>query len=244
LSADGSYEFAHASLPATELADEKWHGFDFGAFPSEWGRAFRLRVEGEAEVGMMAAGEVAFVPYYLPRPGLVFEDGKTRVYLRVGYLPRAFVAERAIVVDNEEAVLTAIRQHADQLDEVVVLELEGETAPWAVDGQPSAAGSDAVITSYGLNRVQLRATMVEPGFVVLADSYYPGWRATVDGEHTPIYRANSVLRAVYVPAGQHEVTFVFRPLDFFVGAAVSGLALSFTVIVIIWTYRRERAGVA
>jgi hypothetical protein len=253
LSADGSYEFAHASLPTTELADETWQGFDFGAFPSEWGRAFRLRVEGEAEVGMTAAGEVAFVPYYLSRPGLVFEDGKTRVYLRDGYLSRAFVAERAVVVENEEAALTALRQHADELDEVVVVEseLEGEERPLSVIsnqlsviGPQSSGGSDVVITRYGLNQVQLRVRMAEPGFVVLADSYYPGWRATVDGEHTPIYRADSVLRAVYVPAGQHEVMFVFRPLDFFIGATVSGLALAFAFIVILWTYRQERARVA
>jgi hypothetical protein len=201
-------------------------------------------------VGLTAGGELAFVPYYLSRQGLVFEDGKTRIYRRDGYLPRAFVAEKALVVDSEEAALTAVRQHADQLDQVVVLELEGEERPLSVISNqlpvigPQASGdSNVVITSNGLNRVQLRATMAEPGFVVLADSYYPGWRATIDGEHTPIYRADSVLRAVFVPEGQHEVTFLFRPLDFFAGAAVSGLALLLTVVVVLWTYRHERAGI-
>ena len=56
-------------------------------------------------------------------------------------------------------------------------------------------------------------------------AYYPGWRATVDGQPAPIERANYAFRAVYVPAGQHTVQFVFDPLIWKVGLAVSGLTL-------------------
>ncbi|MBP8060202.1 MAG: YfhO family protein, partial [Chloroflexi bacterium] len=72
---------------------------------------------------------------------------------------------------------------------------------------------------------ELTADMAEPGFVVLGDTYYPGWQATIDGEKTPVYRANSIVRAVYVPAGQHTITFTFRPPDFIIGAFISGLTL-------------------
>lgn len=79
--------------------------------------------------------------------------------------------------------------------------------------------------------------MPEPGFVVLADTYYPGWQAILDGEKTTIYRANSILRAIYVPAGQHTITFTFRPPDFFIGLGISGLTLISCIFVILkWGY--------
>ena len=45
----------------------------------------------------------------------------------------------------------------------------------------------------------------------LADLAYPGWKAYVDGQETPIYRANYLFRSVFVPAGRHTVEFAYRP---------------------------------
>ncbi|MBK9054210.1 MAG: YfhO family protein [Chloroflexi bacterium] len=89
------------------------------------------------------------------------------------------------------------------------------------------------ITSYTLNHIELTADMAEPGFVVLGDTYYPGWQARIDGQRTHVYRANSIVRAVYVPAGQHTITFTFRPPDFIIGAVVSGLTLLGCVFVLL-----------
>jgi len=60
--------------------------------------------------------------------------------------------------------------------------------------------------------------------LVLSEVYYPGWRATVDGEPAPILRVDSILRAVPVPAGAHRVEMRFVPLSFWLGAGISGLA--------------------
>jgi hypothetical protein len=162
--------------------------------------------------------------------------GKTQIYPKDNYAPRAFVAPKALIVEGEEAALATLLQHAGQLDQLVVLELAGQAPPPTL-GSPMAGPSTVVITRYSLNRAQLRANMAGPGFVVLADSYYPGWQATLDGVSTPLYRANSLLRAVYVPEGEHDLVFVFRPLDFFVGLGVSGLTLLLCLVALAWTYR-------
>jgi uncharacterized membrane protein YfhO len=62
---------------------------------------------------------------------------------------------------------------------------------------------------------------------VLSDVYYPGWVATVDGVETPIHRTNYAFRSVSVPAGDHIVTFTYRPASFRYGiyGSVAGLVI-------------------
>lgn len=242
LSADGVYEFAHAEANVAELRSEAWHSFFFSPFPSEWGRAFLFRVEFSGTGGEVLLGaslhEAAFAAYYLPRPGLVYEDGKTRVYLNEGYFPRAFVATEASIVADEAAALAAAREHADELDQHVFLELENQPPPPDL-GSPAASSSVVTITSYRLNEVELKATMAASGFVVLSDTYYPGWRVTIDGRPVPVYRANALVRAVYVPAGEHTIRFFFRPADFLAGAGISGVTL-LGCVAFLWWERKGR----
>ena len=250
--ADRGQELAHGTVDAAAVTQEDWYSFYFEAFPADWGRAFYLTVEfvgtGELAVGVGDdAVTLAFVSYYLPRPQLVHEDGQTRIYLNEGYFPRAFAVPQAIIVNNEEEALVALQTHANDLDRLVILEpdsagqlvslsanqpvsqsasqplfLSSENS--ALSTQPSAL-STVLITHYGLNHIELTANLPEPGFVVLGDTYYLGWQARIDGKKTPVYRANSIIRAVYVPAGQHTITFTFRPPDFIIGALISGLTL-------------------
>ena len=62
---------------------------------------------------------------------------------------------------------------------------------------------------------------MRPGVVILSDSYYPGWQATVDGEPARIYAANHLFRGVEVGAGVHEVRFIYRPSSIRIGAGLS-----------------------
>jgi uncharacterized membrane protein YfhO len=69
----------------------------------------------------------------------------------------------------------------------------------------------------------------EQGFAVLADSFYPGWKATVDGRRVPILRANGLFRAVAVTPGIHEIVFRYRPAGFYTGMAISLAFLAVSV---------------
>lgn len=260
LSGDGGLELAHATLDAATLPAESWQSFFFEAFPSEWGREFRLTLSfdgtGEAAAGMStndvypagtrlqgnepATGDMAFVTHYLPRPALAYEEGKTRIYVNEGYQPRAYARHQAVAAATQEEALALLLENVNRLDEVVVLEPAGEPL------LPAASVTSTVtITEYHLNEVSLQAEMAAPGYVVLADTYYPGWQATVDGEAVPIYQANYIFRAVPVDAGQHTIVFTFRPLDFITGAWISGLTFLFVLaalVVLVWHVRRgERA---
>jgi hypothetical protein len=73
--------------------------------------------------------------------------------------------------------------------------------------------------------VRLRTRSAEPAVLVLSDSWYPGWQVCVDGKPTRLLRADYLIRAVEVPPGEHQVTFVFRPRTFYLGAPISLAAL-------------------
>jgi uncharacterized membrane protein YfhO len=60
-------------------------------------------------------------------------------------------------------------------------------------------------------RTVVDATATAPGILVLADAYYPGWRATLDGRSTPIFPADWGLRGVALPEGRHTLVFEYRP---------------------------------
>jgi len=90
---------------------------------------------------------------------------------------------------------------------------------------PGCEGSTARVTQAGLSRVEVVLEACGPGYLVLSDSHYPGWEATLDGAPVPVWRANAVMRAGRGPAGAHLVRFDYRPLIFPLGALLSALAL-------------------
>ena len=63
--------------------------------------------------------------------------------------------------------------------------------------------------------------MSQPGYLVLTDTYYPGWQATVDGTPVEILPANHAFRAVPLDSGEHRVVFEYDPLSFRLGAWIT-----------------------
>ena len=71
------------------------------------------------------------------------------------------------------------------------------------------------------------------GIVVLSEIYYPGWTCTIDGQPTEIARANYVLRAIKVPAGQHEVVMTFDPQTLHITETIAYVALAVLALILI-----------
>jgi len=81
-----------------------------------------------------------------------------------------------------------------------------------------------------------------PGYVVVLDTYYPGWTATVDGTPADVLRANVMFRAVAVPAGKHTVTLKYRPASVVWGLSVSAVSVIFGLASWSWISRRRWPG--
>ena len=81
------------------------------------------------------------------------------------------------------------------------------------------------ILSESNNRLDLQVNAEENSLLVLSDTYYPGWKALVDGKETKIYRADYAFRALPLNAGTHRVGFVYDPMSFKLGAGVTILGI-------------------
>jgi hypothetical protein len=93
---------------------------------------------------------------------------------------------------------------------------------------PSFSGS-SWIAEERPDRLRIEAELTGPGYVVLVDSYDPGWEARVDGRKSPVVRANVAFRAVRVAAGYHVIEYAYRPRAALLGLSLSGLALIATL---------------
>ncbi len=90
--------------------------------------------------------------------------------------------------------------------------------------------------------VRIAVQAPAPGYLVLTDSYYPGWSARVDGEEREIFLANYFFRAVRVWPGDEEVVFEYRSRPFERGARVSVATLLIAILGLGVSAWRRRSG--
>lgn len=157
------------------------------------------------------------------------EDGTTLSRSRTA-LPRAFLVQRARVVTDDEALEAVL--DADQPFREIAFLATGEPLE-----RPECEGSVRPSSS-GAQHLALDVRACDDSYLIVSDSYYPGWRATVDGQDTPIHRADHSLRAVRLSPGEHHVRFDYKPLSFRAGLLLS--LLGWAGLGFMWLKARRR----
>jgi len=159
---------------------------------------------------------------------LAYRDtGSVRVYRNRDVLPRAFVVYRAEIVEGPAQSLARITDSAFDFRRRVVL--EEIPAGWTEPAEVPAIASSVRFVDYEPNRVQMEVEAAADGLLVLTDTYAPGWKALLDGHPTSLYVADHAFRAVVVPAGIHQVEFVYEPASFWVGMVLSLLTIAILI---------------
>ena len=167
----------------------------------------------EAQVGSWRRWQLLNVRYVLSDrdldgPGLerVYEEGETKVY-RVGDpLPRAWVVYDVETASDGEAVAILNSEGFHPLQTAV---LAPDSAPASLP-QGTGPGIPAQVLERAPGRLVLGIEPTGDGLLVVSQPFYPGWRATVDGEPAQIYRVDTLLQGVQVQAGSHKVELTFR----------------------------------
>ena len=155
-----------------------------------------------------------------PDVRLIHGGPSALIYENTAALPRAWLVGDVHVVGEPDGALDVLRSpDFDPRHRAVVQEDPG------VDLTAGPVAGQARITTSEPDRVIITTVSERPAFLVLADNYYAGWEATVDGEPVPVLRTNHTFRGVAVPAGPHEVIFRFRPGRMLLGFWITALGL-------------------
>jgi len=167
------------------------------------------------------AKEVASSPFHLGAtfPGrYVYEDSHP--------LPRFLFASQTTAVPSEQEAIKAVqRKDWNPAEEVFVEGLASSVS--------SLSPGKVNVLEYSPNLVRLQTSSAGAGFLVSSEANYPGWKAEVDGVEVPIYYSNVAFRGIQVPAGEHRITFEFRPAIFKYSAWTSlATAMVFGVVLI------------
>jgi hypothetical protein len=194
--------------------------YEFFSHPSRmlWGVAYTLSTKPTGD-----SGEEVFAG----TSGL-------KVYKQSEAFPRAWSVHSVQQVPNMDEGNLVINQHLPDLRNMAFVVKQ---KPPAVE---SCGGPDDVaIYDYRPGRVGIRTNMACRGMLVLSDTFYPGWRAAVDGKGTGIYEVNGAMRGILVPRGKHIVTFRYLPASVVLGALLSLLGVAGAVFLGRWGQNRK-----
>jgi hypothetical protein len=222
------------------------------------------QLDGKADQALLGALNVRYVltdgRNGSPGPGWLLREsapGAAWLYENVDVTPRAFLVQNvsAAPADDEAAIrqLAGLDLTRDALVDVAAGALtpvsSAGPAPGGPSGGPSGGHSGgptrrAQIVRYSPRELEIQTEADAASLLVLTDSYYPGWRASVDGRPATVLRTNVLFRGVPVPAGEHRVRLWFDPLSVRLGLALSTITLlaNGAAVLIYGRRRRSAAG--
>jgi len=168
----------------------------------------------------------SFVPVYN-------EDPDVDVYLNTNALPRIQLISDAVFADSTTLAFQQIHDPTFDPTKQVVLEKSTNDASPTLEANP-ATKTNLFYTAYSAGHFGVTALTLAPTYLVVAEVWYPGWTAKVNGTVVPILRANSAFMAVALPAGESTVDFQFTSPMLNLGAGLAVLTLLTSAAVLVW----------
>ncbi len=180
-----------------------------------------------------------------PDPGL-FElvySNEVTIYRYRAFRERALAVFDCRVEPDRASLLETVRSGTFDPARLLLLEEEPERDKIVSRDQTPSAGTNAAvrIVSDEADEVSLKAFVPQPGFLLLLDTYFPGWTATVNGLSAHLFRADYNFRAVELPAGNSTVRFVYQPLSFRLGVILCLISVLILAAAWFWPQKSRAA---
>ena len=161
------------------------------------------------------------------RWSVAYEANNVRVLENRRALPRAWLVGETESVDGEEALRRIGGVGGKEFDprRTALMEVAPAELPALTNAALAPESTDARITLYEPNRIVFETHAAVPTALVVAEIFYPGWEASLDGAPARIHLTNFVMRGVVLPAGAHRVEMRYRAPAARNGAIISALTL-------------------
>ncbi len=171
--------------------------------------------------------------------GAVYQDSDWKVYENPNGLPRAWLVHETVREPDLDRCATLLGNADFDPRRTAVTETRVAVEP------PAAPADEPVrVSGWQANRIEMQVRAQTRALLVVSETYYPGWKATINGKPVDILRADGALRGVLVPPGESRVVMSYAPLTVYSGGAVT-LAAFAIVGAGLSVFRRElRSGAA
>ena len=166
---------------------------------------------------------------------LAYRSEDAAVYVNHDALPRAFIVHDARAVPDDVETLRLLSS-PDFAPSETILIADAQASSWP-DANPAL--DQTAILSYESHRVVVQTSLAANGYLLLTDTWYPGWKVRVDGLGAPLLRADLTFRAVALPPGEHVVEFYYEPHTVQRGLTITALTALALVLLLIWGERRR-----
>lgn len=149
------------------------------------------------------------------RYSLVWSQNPWQIYENKQVLPRYFLVNSYKIASGQKALRDI---YTGELSNTLILTTK-PTSP--ID---THATGTVALTSYGTQKITFSTRTNGSMLLFLSDTYFPSWKAMIDGKPTPILLADYAFRAVVVPPGNHTIVMYYYPVTFTLGILFSAIA--------------------
>ena len=209
-----------------DLNNIQWASGTF--FPMEVDKFLKLLDEAKWPQNEMILARSGVEYLYYP------DTGFTSIH---GTFPRALIFYQAQASSNQDQIIKSWSAPDFPAGQTLLIEADaGKTGT----GSGSRGAEPARVVEYQNEKVTVEAEAKEAGWLLLLDSYYPGWKALVDGHPVAVLRADGFFRAVRIPAGKHQIVFNYSPAVLKKSVWISGMGLLIWLGLIVFTSTRGK----
>ena len=160
---------------------------------------------------------------------------------RPNYMPLLTAGQKPVFIDDTASSYVLLDPAFDPRQ---IVYLPVESRPFVTVSNRTEAR--IISRQFSAHRAALEIEADQPSMVVAAQTFYPCWKASVDRHPARLWRANYAFQALQIPAGRHEVQFIYRDRCFIAGLVISVVTLIFCILGVISGLARKpgRAGKA
>ncbi|TSC88604.1 MAG: Uncharacterized protein G01um10147_100 [Microgenomates group bacterium Gr01-1014_7] len=158
----------------------------------------------------------------------VFEDKEVVVLENTQALPRVYLTKKVIKTSDQQTLKLL-------LDENFPIRTTSVTEDFEFNNvSEETLSADLEYRSVTNSHVVIKANSNIDAYLVVLDSFYPGWKAKIDGNETKIHRTNYNFRGILLPKGDHIVEFIYTPESLKYGAMMSGTSLLIILLLLLY----------
>ncbi|MCP5097389.1 MAG: YfhO family protein, partial [Chloroflexi bacterium] len=154
------------------------------------------------------------------------------IYENRNVLPRAFMVHHVVQQDEADVLETLHSADFNWHHSAIMTDSLPAAHQAQLSDKPIRTDSQVVIQNYQGQTIDIFVETPTAGMVVLSDTYYPGWKATVDGKPTPIHQVDHTLRGIFVPPGAHQIQFTFQSNSLKIATFIAIISLLITAGII------------